>query len=267
MEGKKEGSWSQAGSCKPCLFLALLPGGLGANHLLCHESPLSRGKKGQFLPTFQGNCESNGTVSDETLQAESCKDFCSQTGGCSPQPIIIQPPFSMCRYLQSITQRTRQCQGIHRGSFFEMCSNYFSLIITPTVLIIMSGSGLPLRVSIYGLCFILDGCGFILSGYMFHFSWTCWHILCTSWFREVFSVMLLTGGWGVCCTGCMWQQLDTHFHIELLMKTPITHFWHWISSQFSYQDWWGRSPGPIDSVKRITFTTLPHLFIVLLQMF
>lgn len=140
-----------------------------------------------------------------------------------PQPIITQPSFSMCRHFPIITQRTRLCQGIHCGSFLEMCSNYFSLIITPTVLIIMSSSGLPLRVSVYGLCFILDGHGFILSGWMFHFSW---YILCTSWFREIFSVMLLRGGWGVCCMGCMWQQLGTHSHMELLMETPIKHFWH-----------------------------------------
>lgn len=88
----------------------------------------------------------------------------------------------------------------------------------------------------------------------FHFSWPSLYILYTSWFREIFSFMLLRG---IGCTVPR-QQLGTRSHIELLMKTPIMHFWHWISSQFSYQDWWGRSTGSIDSVKRITFTTTPR---------
>lgn len=49
-----------------------------------------------------------------------------------------------------------------------MCSNYFSPIITPTTLIIMSHFGLSLRASICGICFIVDGCNFIVSG-MFSF--------------------------------------------------------------------------------------------------
>lgn len=169
---REEGSGSQAAGCRLGSFLALLPGTLSANHLLCHESHFSRVKRGQFLPTLQGNCEASGSDGGESLQAGSCKDFCSQTGGCSPQPLITQPSFNVHRHLQSITQRTRHCQGIHCGSFLEMCSNYFSLIITPTVLIIMSGFGLSLRAGVYGLCFILDGRGFILSGYMFSFQLT-----------------------------------------------------------------------------------------------
>lgn len=136
-----------------------------------------------------------------SLQAGSYKDFYSQIGGCSPQPHITQPSFSMHRHLQSITQGTKHYQGIHCGSFLEMCSNYFSLIITPAVLIIMSGFGLSLRASIYGLCFILDGRGFILSGYVFSFQPLV----------SVYPVYILVQrdllvhasqrGLGVCCTG------------------------------------------------------------------
>lgn len=147
--------------------------------------------------------------SGETLQAGSCKDFCSQIGGYSPQPLITQPPFSMHRHLQSITQRTRHCQGIHCGSFLEMCCNYFSLIITPTVLIIMSGFGLSLRASVCGLCFILDGRGFILSGSMFSFQLTAFVYPVCILIRRGLLIHASQRGLGTCCTGSSWEDIPT----------------------------------------------------------
>lgn len=166
-------------------------------------------KRGRFLPTSQGNCEANGSDGGESLQAGSCKDFCSQTGGCSPQPLITQPSFNVHRHLQSITQRTRHCQGIHCGSFLEMCSNYFSLIITPTVLIIMSGFGLSLRAGVYGLCFILDGRGFILSGYMFSFQLTVFVYPVYILIQRGLLIPASQRRLGMCCTGSSSVHIPT----------------------------------------------------------
>lgn len=150
--------------------------------------------------------EANGINSSENLLAGSCRYFWRLQALTA---LITQPSFSMHRHLRSITQRTRHCQGIHCGPFLEMCSNYFSPILTPTVLIIMSGSGLSLRASIYGLCFILDGRAFILSGCMFSFQLDV----------LIYPVYILTQrgllirapqrGPCSCCTGSSWVRVPT----------------------------------------------------------
>lgn len=198
--GRKEGRRSQAVGCRLASFLALLPGSLGANHLLCYEFHFSRDKGDDFYPLLKGTLRQMALIL-VSVQAGSHKDFCSQTGGCSPQPLITQPSFSMHRHLQSITQRTKHYQGIHCGSFLEMCSNYFSLIITLAVLIIMSGFGLSLRASIYGLCFILDRRGFILSGCMFSFQLMASVYPVYVLVQKDLLIHASQRGLGVCCTG------------------------------------------------------------------
>lgn len=207
--GREEASGWQAAGRRLCSFLALLSGSVGANHVLCHESHFSKGKRVRFLPTLQGNCEANGAEGGETLQAGSCKDFRSQTGRCNPQPLITQLFFSIHRHLQSITQRTRHCQRIHCGSFLEMCCNYFSQIITPTVLIIMSSVGLSLRASVYGLCFILDGRSFSLSGYMFSFQPTEFVYPVYILIQRDLLIHASLRGLGACCPGSSWAHVPT----------------------------------------------------------
>lgn len=190
-------------------FLALVPAALVASHLLYHGFHFSRDKRGWFLPFSHWNCEANGTNCGEILQAESCKDFCSWAGGCGPQRLTTQPSFSMHGHLQGTTQRARHCQGIHCGSFLESCSNYFSLFITPTVLIIMSGFGLILRASIYRLCFILDGCDLILSGCMFSFQLTVFVSPLCILIQRGLLIHTSQRGLGTSCAGSSWVHVPT----------------------------------------------------------
>lgn len=149
----------------------------------------------------------------------------------------------MHRHLQGLTQRTRHCQGIHCGPFLEMCSNFFSLIITPTVLIILSGFGLS-----------LNGRGILALFYLrwrwFYFDWQYFFIQLNTFVYLMYILFqrgLLRRDWA--CPA----QAEAGY-TELLRESPVMHFWHWLSSQFSYQDWWGRSTAPIDLVKIIAFT-------------